>query len=59
MATSTSVKCTECGGDIEVNANVIVGEILVCGSCGAELEVRNTRPLTVELAPEVREDWGE
>jgi alpha-aminoadipate carrier protein LysW len=35
------------------------GEILPCPDCGAELEVRGLDPLTLELAPEVQEDWGE
>ena len=54
-----TVKCTECGADIEAAENVIAGEILPCPDCGAEMEVISVKPLKVELAPEVREDWGE
>ncbi len=54
-----TVECTECGAEIEAADNVINGEILPCPSCGAEMEVTSTKPLKVELAPEVREDWGE
>jgi alpha-aminoadipate carrier protein LysW len=54
-----TVQCTECGADIEAADNVINGEILPCPDCGAEMEVTSTKPLKVELAPEVREDWGE
>jgi alpha-aminoadipate carrier protein LysW len=50
--------CPECGGDVPV-ANVERGEILPCPDCGAELEVRSIEPLLLELAPEVKEDWGE
>ena len=32
---------------------------LGCPDCGAELEITSLDPLTVELAPEVEEDWGE
>jgi len=52
-------ECPECGGDIELNADVMVGEIIECEECGAELEVISLDPLTLELAPEVEEDWGE
>ena len=55
----TTVECPECANHIALAANVLVGEILDCGDCGAELEVRATNPVRVELAPEVEEDWGE
>ncbi len=35
------------------------GEIVLCPDCEVELEVRSVNPVTVELAPEVEEDWGE
>lgn len=53
------IVCTECEGPIEVPGDVIVGEIVPCASCGAELEVTGTEPLEVAPAPEVQEDWGE
>lgn len=55
---TTNAECTECSGRIPVG-NVLAGEILECPDCGAELEVRNVSPLTLALAPEVEEDWGE
>lgn len=58
-APSTTVECPECAKANRVAPNVLVGEILDCADCGAELEVRSTAPLRVELAPEVEEDWGE
>jgi len=53
------ITCLECGATIEVESNTIVGEILECPDCGVELEVVGINPVTVELAPEVEEDWGE
>lgn len=50
--------CPECGGGVPLT-NVERGEILPCPDCGAELEVRDLNPATLELAPEVQEDWGE
>jgi alpha-aminoadipate carrier protein LysW len=35
------------------------GEIIVCPDCAVELEVMSVDPITIELAPEVEEDWGE
>jgi len=35
------------------------GEIVVCPDCGVELEVLSVEPITLGLAPEVEEDWGE
>lgn len=53
------VECLECGAVVEVPADAIVGELLVCEECDTEMEVTNLSPLAVELAPEVEEDWGE
>ena len=51
-------RCPECDAEWPVGA-VEKGEILVCPDCGAELEVKEVNPLTLELAPEEEEDWGE
>ena len=54
----TSVTCPECGADFEAG-KVEVGEIVVCPECSVELEVVTVDPVTVALAPEEGEDWGE
>jgi alpha-aminoadipate carrier protein LysW len=54
-----SAACPECGADVEVDNGVLANEIVPCGDCGAELEVVSLKPLKLELAPEVEEDWGE
>jgi alpha-aminoadipate/glutamate carrier protein LysW len=54
-----SVECLECGGIVQVDENVMLGEIVECIECSAELEIVSLDPLTVEIAPEVEEDWGE
>ena len=53
------VECPECAAELDLAPNVEVGEILVCPDCGVELEVMSVDPITLELAPEVEEDWGE
>jgi alpha-aminoadipate carrier protein LysW len=55
---SATVECPECAAELELK-DVEVGEIIVCSDCGAELEVTGLSPLTIELAPEEAEDWGE
>jgi alpha-aminoadipate carrier protein LysW len=51
--------CPECSGQVELEDDVMVAEIVECPECGAELEVTGTSPVTLELAPEIEEDWGE
>ncbi len=50
--------CPECEADIAMD-KPMRGEIIVCPDCGAELEVTNDNPLTLDLAPQEEEDWGE
>lgn len=58
METVQTLACTECDGQLNA-APTLVGEILDCDDCGAELEVTSLAPLTIALAPEIEEDWGE
>ena len=57
-ATSTTATCPECAAEIELTG-VEQGEIVQCPDCGSELEVLSTDPVTLGLAPEEGEDWGE
>jgi alpha-aminoadipate carrier protein LysW len=56
---NNNVFCPECEAEIDLDANVMQGEILVCPDCGVDLEVISTSPVTVEVAPMEEEDWGE
>ncbi len=47
------------GEEIEIPADVEVGEIVDSPATGTELEIVATEPLTLEEAPELEEDWGE
>lgn len=53
------VECPECGAQINLPPDTEEGEIITCLDCGVELEVLSLNPPTLELAPEVEEDWGE
>lgn len=60
MSVLTLAECPVCGGDIPVDSDVIVGELLDCEDCGSEVEVRALEPaLQLEEAPAAAEDWGQ
>lgn len=59
MTTTITAACTECDAPINFDRPPLNGQVVRCGDCGAELEVTNTDPVKLELAPEVEEDWGE
>ena len=47
------------GEEIELPADVEIGEIVDNPVTGAELEVVSVDPIELEEAPELEEDWGE
>ncbi|MFB1483087.1 lysine biosynthesis protein LysW [Corallococcus sp. RDP092CA] len=51
-------QCPLCAQPVP-GGNRMVGEVLSCDGCSAELEVVGLNPLRLEEAPEVEEDWGE
>lgn len=53
--------CEECGANITIPQDVLVGEIIKCKECGSEYEVASIGGNHVQLkAAEVaEEDWGE
>lgn len=53
------LKCPVCGGDVTVEDDALPGE-LIEHDCGAQLEVvKNGDKLSLKLAEQVGEDWGE
>jgi len=57
--TTQTAACPECDAAVSFQRPPLAGEVVRCRDCSAELEVTSTAPLTVALAPEVEEDWGE
>ena len=55
------VKCVVCDAELTVPEDAVVGEILSCPQCGAELEVKQIGEDTVEIQELMieGEDWGE
>jgi alpha-aminoadipate carrier protein LysW len=54
------LNCLVCKSDIEVEERATTGEIVECNSCGQEHEVQvESNLVTIALAPEIEETWGE
>jgi len=53
--------CDECGADISVPDDAIVGEIVKCKECSSDYEVAEISKGAVKLkvAEVAEEDWGE
>jgi alpha-aminoadipate/glutamate carrier protein LysW len=51
--------CPECEAQVAIDTETVVGEVVPCADCGAELEVTSLAPAHVVLAPPEEEDWGE
>jgi len=51
--------CPECAASVAFSRAPLQGEVIRCRDCTAELEVTDTAPITLTLAPQVEEDWGE
>ncbi len=51
--------CPTCDAPISLPDGAVVHELIRCPDCGTDLEILSLTPLTIDLAPEVEEDWGE
>ncbi len=58
-ATTNTVPCPECEAVVPIADDTLLNEIIPCAECGADLEITGLDPLTIEVAPEIEEDWGE
>jgi alpha-aminoadipate/glutamate carrier protein LysW len=56
-----NTSCKECGANLDVPSDAIVGEIVSCKDCSSEYEVAEISSGNVLLKPaeQVGEDWGE
>ncbi len=55
----TAPHCPECDAEVSIPNNAMENELISCPDCGTELEIISLNPITLDLAPEVEEDWGE
>ena len=54
-------ECQECGAEISVPDDAVIGEIVTCPDCGTDFEVASNTQHKIELKPAetVGEDWGQ
>lgn len=55
----TTTTCPICEANIGIPADAMQNELISCADCGSELEIISLSPLTLDVAPDVEEDWGE
>jgi len=48
----TPVLCPACGLDVAIPSDPMLGELLFCDACGAEIEVISLEPVRVSLYEE-------
>ncbi|MGD1834331.1 MAG: alpha-aminoadipate/glutamate carrier protein LysW/ArgW [Nitrososphaeraceae archaeon] len=54
-------ECKECGGELDIPGDAVVGEIVTCPDCGGDFEISSKNGEKIELkeAESVGEDWGQ
>jgi alpha-aminoadipate carrier protein LysW len=54
-------ECQDCGAEIKVPDDAVVGEIVTCPDCGTDFEITSKTQNIVDLKPaeSVGEDWGQ
>jgi alpha-aminoadipate carrier protein LysW len=54
-------ECQDCGGEINIPDDAMVGEVITCPDCGADFEIESNAKGKVLLKPAetLGEDWGE
>ena len=54
-------ECQDCGADINIPDDALVGEIVTCPDCGDDFEIASKAQNMVDLKPaeSVGEDWGQ
>lgn len=58
MSDPEKAQCPECEGKVPLD-DLTTGVIFVCPDCGVDLELTRIEPITLALAPQEAEDWGE
>jgi alpha-aminoadipate carrier protein LysW len=56
-----NIECKDCGAQITVTQDSMVGEIITCPDCGADFEITIKTGESIEIKPaeSVGEDWGQ
>jgi alpha-aminoadipate/glutamate carrier protein LysW len=55
------IECQECGAEINIPEDAVVGEIITCAECGADFEIssKSNEKVEVKTAETMAEDWGQ
>lgn len=56
---SNIAECPVCGNELQFEEALVLSQLVRCGDCTADLEVRGIDPVSLEEAPGEDEDWGE
>jgi len=56
---SRSAPCPRCKGAVPLQGRPLIGEVLGCERCGAQLEVASLEPVELEPFAKVDEDEGD
>ena len=56
-----NIECKDCGAQITVTQDSMLGEIITCPDCGADFEITLKKGELIEIKPaeSVGEDWGQ
>jgi alpha-aminoadipate carrier protein LysW len=56
-----NIECKDCGAQITVTQDSMVGEIITCPDCCADFEITLKKGELIEIKPaeSVGEDWGQ
>lgn len=52
-------ECVVCGSELDLDDDIVAGELIDCSDCGSELEIASLDPITIQEAPTEEEDWGQ
>jgi alpha-aminoadipate carrier protein LysW len=52
-------ECPVCKAEVEIAENVSTGELVICGNCGAQLELVGTDPVELTADPSAVGDWAD
>ena len=54
------IECKDCGAEMKVPNDSVVGEIVTCPDCGASYEIiKSGTVFDLRPAQSIGEDWGE
>lgn len=51
--------CPICDAVVKLSSGAVISEIISCGECGSDIEVKGLDPVELAEAPMEEEDWGE